>query len=202
MKKCFLILFLLCAQSVSAEMHLLAFAGSTRQESYNKQLVKQAVKIAESMGAKVTYVDLRDYEMPLYDADLEAHQGLPKNAKRFRDLMLASDGFIISTPEYNSGVSAVLKNTLDWSSRSPEKSYSNEPFKGKRFALMSASPGGGGGKSALAVLTSVIQAVGGVAVLPQVSVAQAYSAFDEEGNLKNSDLQRELREEIKALIKG
>src|SRR5580692_8132341 len=116
---------------------ILAFAGSTRKESFNKKLVKIAADAAKSAGAQVTYVDLRDLPMPLYDGDLEAEQGIPENAKKLKALMVAHDGFLISAPEYNSSITGVLKNTIDWTSR-PSLA---ECYKGKVATLMSTSPG-------------------------------------------------------------
>ena len=89
---------------------ILAFAGSTRTDSYNKKLVKVAVKGAQNIGAEVTYLDLRDLPMPLYDEDLESKEGLPTHAKKLKELFLTHQGLLISAPEYNSGISGVLKN--------------------------------------------------------------------------------------------
>src|ERR1700690_2177036 len=96
---------------------ILAFAGSTRKESFNKKLVKVAADAARAAGAEVTYLDLKDIPMPLYDGDLETEQGLPENAKKFKAMLLAHDGLLISAPEYNSSISGVLKNAIDWASR-------------------------------------------------------------------------------------
>jgi chromate reductase len=96
---------------------ILAFAGSTRKESFNKKLVKIAADAARAAGAQVTYLDLRDIPMPLYDGDLETEQGIPENAKKFKAMLMAHDGFLISAPEYNSSISGVLKNAIDWASR-------------------------------------------------------------------------------------
>ncbi|HEY9661480.1 MAG TPA: NAD(P)H-dependent oxidoreductase, partial [Allocoleopsis sp.] len=96
---------------------ILAFAGSTRTESYNKRLVKIAANGAKAAGAEVTYLDLRDLSLPLYDQDLEAQQGIPENALRLKELMRNSDGLLIASPEYNSSVTPVLKNAIDWASR-------------------------------------------------------------------------------------
>src|SRR5689334_22796808 len=93
---------------------ILAFAGSTRTDSYNKKLIKVAIKGAEAAGAQVTYLDLRDLNLPLYDGDLEASEGLPAGARKLKDLLLANDGIMISSPEYNSSISGVLKNAIDW----------------------------------------------------------------------------------------
>ena len=114
---------------------ILAFAGSTRERSFNKKLVCIAAAAARAAGAEVTDLDLRDLPLPLYDGDLEARDGLPENAKKLKELMIAHQGFLISAPEYNSSITAVLKNTIDWVSR-PQP---NDPFAGKVATLMSAS---------------------------------------------------------------
>ena len=96
---------------------ILAFAGSTRTESWNKKLIKIAAAGTRAAGAEVTELDLRDIPLPLYDGDLEHEQGLPPNGRKLKDLMLRHDGFLISSPEYNSSISGVLKNAIDWASR-------------------------------------------------------------------------------------
>src|SRR5882757_6554891 len=95
-----------------------AFAGSTRSGSFNKQLVAIAADAARAAGADVTIVDLRDLALPLFDQDLEAASGLPDGAKKFKNLLRESDGFLISSPEYNSSITAALKNAIDSASRS------------------------------------------------------------------------------------
>src|SRR5262245_29509779 len=97
---------------------VLAFAGSARKQSLNKRLVQVAAEGARRAGAEVTLIDLKDYPLPLYDGDLEAGEGLPQNARRLRELMLGHDGFLISSPEYNGSLSPLLKNVIDWCSRS------------------------------------------------------------------------------------
>src|SRR5205085_3265644 len=96
---------------------ILAFAGSTRAGSFNKKLLAVAVAAARDQGATVTQVDLRDLPMPLYDGDLEASEGLPENARTFRSLLIEHEGILISSPEYNSSISGVMKNAIDWASR-------------------------------------------------------------------------------------
>src|SRR5690242_18169387 len=85
---------------------VLAFAGSTRTNSFNKKLVKLAAAGAAAAGAETTFLDLRDLALPLFDEDLEARDGLPAGAWKFKDLLLAHDGLLISAPEYNSSISA------------------------------------------------------------------------------------------------
>lgn len=191
---------LFAVMPLSAEIKVLAFSGSTRKDSYNQQLVKDAAEMARQMGATVTVVSLKDYPMPFYDADLEAKEKMPKNAKKLRNLMMQSDAIIIASPEYNGSLPAVLKNTLDWASRSEEGGSSLDPFKGKRFAIMSASPGKGGGARALVHLRSILEGVGGVVVSKQVSIPQAHEYFVQKERPENAQLKQEIAEllQIKA----
>jgi len=166
---------------------ILAFAGSTRAGSFNKQLIKIAAEGARSAGAHVTLIDLRDFAMPLYDGDLETESGLPENAKKFKNLLREHDGFLISSPEYNSSISAVLKNAIDWASRAESD---DEPplvaFRGKVAALMSASPGGLGGLRGLVHLRSILGNIGIIVLPDQVSISSAHESFDEAGKLKDA----------------
>ncbi len=199
MNKLFLIACLFVCGTAAAETKILAIAGSTREGSYNKILVSQAAKVASQMGAKVTVVDLKDYPMDFYDGDLEAKQGMPLNAKKLRQMMIDSDAIIIATPEYNGSISAVLKNAIDWVSRSETGSYANDAFSGKKFALLSASPGASGGARGLQHLRAIIEGVGGKVIAVGVSVPQAHEAFDAAGQLKNPQLRESLKKEIQQL---
>src|SRR5688500_15705787 len=116
---------------------ILAFAGSTRVESYNKKLVRIAIEGARAAGAEVTHIDLRDLPLPVFDEDLESSSGLPENARKLKELFLNHQGLLISAPEYNSSITGVLKNTLDWVSRPASGEASLAAFAGKVAALMS-----------------------------------------------------------------
>ena len=118
---------------------ILAFAGSTRSNSFNKRLVRAAAVMAEEAGATVTIVDLRDYPLPLYDGDLEQAEGLPEHAATLYELFKSHDALLISSPEYNSSVSAVLKNTIDWVSRPRDGEQPLEAFSGKVAGLLCAN---------------------------------------------------------------
>lgn len=173
---------------------ILAFAGSTREASYNKKLVRIAAEGAKAAGAEVTYVDLRDLPMPIYDEDLEAKEGLPENARKFKALLKEHQGLLIASPEYNSSITAVLKNAIDWASR-PEP---GEPmlacFTGKVAAIMSASPGGLGGLRGLIHVRSILSSIN-VLVLPdQKAISSAFQAFDEEGKLKDAKQQESVEQ--------
>ncbi|CUI16134.1 NADPH-dependent FMN reductase [Candidatus Protochlamydia naegleriophila] len=190
----------LASPLAAAEVKVLAFAGSTQDSSLNKKLVREAAKIAGQMGAKVKVIDLRDYEIPFYDADLESSQGMPQSAKRLRQLMKESHAIIIATPEYNGSLSAVLKNAIDWASRSESGQPSRDAFSGKKFAILSASPGGTGGARALGHLRTIIENVGGTVVSTQVSVPNAYQAFNEQGELQDPILKEGLKKEVQELL--
>ena len=168
---------------------ILAFAGSTRADSFNKKMVRVAADGARSAGAKVTLVDLRDYAMPLYDGDLEAAEGLPDAAEAFKKLMIASDGFLIGAPEYNSSISAVLKNTIDWVSRPVPDEPRLVAFQGKAAALMSAAAGGFGGVRSLAHVRSILANIGVVVVPEQVTLSQAMHAFQPDGSFHDQGMQ-------------
>jgi len=107
----------------------------------NKKLAQLAAKMAKKDGIEKTFIDLKDYEMPLYNGNLEDKNGLPENAIKIKQLFIESDGIFIASPEYNGSFSALLKNTLDWISRSH---LENEPplsaYKGKVAAISAVSP--------------------------------------------------------------
>lgn len=170
---------------------LLAFAGSTRTNSYNKKLVKIAAEGAKKAGAEVTFIDLRDFPLPLFDEDLEKKR-TPDDAKRLKQLFLAADGFIISSPEYNSSISAVLKNAIDWVSRPAPGEKSLVAFAGKTAVLMAASPGALGGLRGLVHLRSILGNIQ-VLVLPdQMAISKAHEAMTPEGQLKDPAQQQSI----------
>ena len=163
---------------------ILAFAGSTRADSFNKKMVRIAADGARDAGAHVTLADLREYAMPLYDGDLEAAEGLPAAAQAFKQLMMAHDGLLIAAPEYNSSISAVLKNTIDWVSRPVPDEPQLVAFQGKVAALMSAAAGGFGGVRSLTHVRAILGNIG-VLVLPeQVTLSQAMRAFQPDGSFQ------------------
>jgi NAD(P)H-dependent FMN reductase len=172
---------------------ILAFAGSARKDSFNKKLIAIAAEGARAAGAVVTLIDLRDYPMPIYDGDLEAAQGLPENARKLKQLFLDHDGLLIASPEYNSSISPLLKNTMDWVSRvaSPE-----EPglaaYRGKVAGLVSASPGALGGLRGLVHVRAILGNINVLVIPEQVAVPNAPSAFDADGRLTNEKQQAQV----------
>ena len=134
---------------------ILAFAGSTRKESYNTRLVHIAAEGARQAGAEVTVIDLKDYPLPLFDEDLESEQGAPESAGRLKQLFLSHQGLLISSPEYNSSITPLLKNTIDWVSRPAPDESPLAAYQGKFATLMAASPGALGGLRGLVHLRSI-----------------------------------------------
>jgi NAD(P)H-dependent FMN reductase len=170
-------------QSMTTTPKILAFAGSTRDGSWNKKLIRVVAKDAEDAGADVTLIDLRDYPMPLYDGDLEDSEGIPERAMALKALFNSHQGLLISSPEYNSGISGVLKNAIDWVSRKAEGEGPLESYKDKVAGLVSASPGALGGLRGLVHLRQILGNIGVLVIPQQMAVGGADKAFDEAGNL-------------------
>lgn len=180
---------------------IVAFAGSLRAGSFNKKLLALAADAARAAGAEVTVVDLRELALPLFDQDLEDASGLPESAKKFKALLRASDGFLIASPEYNSSITAALKNAIDWASRAETD---DEPplaaYKGKVAALMATSPGALGGLRGLVTLRSILGNIG-VLVLPdQIAIPTGHEAFDEAGKLKDERKAKQVAKLTGALV--
>jgi len=197
------VFLMVCGQILgqdTSNIKVLAFAGSTRTDSYNKKLVREAADIASAMGATVTIIDLRDYPMPFYDGDLEDEEGMPENAKKFRNMLMENQAFIIASPQYNASVTAVLKNAIDWASRGEAGGASKVAFSGKKFAIMSCSPGAKGGARGLIHLQTILEDVGGVIMSKKVSVPIADKAFDPQGHLISDATKQQLVEEIQELL--
>jgi NAD(P)H-dependent FMN reductase len=167
----------------------LAFAGSARRESFNRRLIQIAAAGARAAGGEVTVVDLADYELPLFNQDLEAEKGLPATAIVLKKLFNEHQGLIISCPEYNSSITPLLKNTIDWVSRQAPGEGPLAAYKGKVAVLMSASPGALGGLRGSVHVRSILSNIG-VLVLPQqIAVPQSHLAIDEKGQLKDEKMQ-------------
>ncbi len=146
----------------------------------------------------MTIVNLRDYPLPLYDGDLEAAEGLPANARTLKDIFLAHQGLMISSPEHNSSISSALKNLIDWVSRPVPDQPPLNCFTDKLAVLMSASPSGLGGLRGLVHVRAILGNIG-VFILPdQVAIAKAHEAFEPDGSLKDPGLQAA----IKKLARG
>jgi chromate reductase len=171
---------------------ILVFAGSGRRDSWNKKLARLAARDVEQSGAQATFIDLADFPLPLFDEDVEK-EGTPENAVRLKQLFVEHDGLLISSPEYNSSISPLLKNTIDWVSRSAPGEPPLVAYRQKTALLLAASPGALGGLRGLVHLRSILSNIG-VLVLPgQYAVGQAHLAFDESGALKDANVAAAIR---------
>ncbi|MGH6824872.1 NADPH-dependent FMN reductase [Methyloceanibacter sp.] len=182
-------------------MRLLFFAGSTREGSYNKTLARLAQHIATANGIEGVLVDLRDYPMPLYNGDLEAEQGPPQKAAEFKALLAEYQGVFIASPEYNSSVTPLLKNTIDWVTRVRAKGETGlEVYKSRVFAISGASPGYYGAMRSLLNLRQILEVGVGATVIPQqLALPRANDAFDEAGSLKDKAQQTLLKDVVEKL---
>lgn len=164
---------------------VLVFAGSLRRDSFNKKLARLVTKDAIKAGAEATFIDLADFPLPIFDEDVEK-AGTPEAALRLKKIFLDHDALIICSPEYNSSITAALKNAIDWVSRSAPGEGSLAAFQGKVALLLAASPGALGGLRGLVHLRSILGNIG-VTVLPgQYALSKAQDAFDDQGALKDS----------------
>ena len=179
---------------------ILAFAGSLREHSYSKRVVKTAIRGAEEAGAEVTYIDLRDYPMPIYNEDDHKKDGFSPNALEFQKLLAAHNGFLIASPEYNASLPAALKNAIDWASRQSDEYKTGEVFKGKIAAIMTESPGAFGGLRCLGHLRGVLSILL-VNVLPsEIAVGSVSKMFDGDGVEMTDEKMKKALEDLGASL--
>lgn len=183
---------------------LIFLSGSIRKQSVNKKLAELACALASKHdGVEAEFIDLADYDMPIYNGDWEDANGLPEAAKRLKEKFAQSDGFFISNPEYNSSYTPLLKNTIDWISR---KETEDEPilkaFSGKIAALAAASPGA---REEARVLEPVRMLLGNIRVRlmdEDLTLPDAYNAFHDDGTLKSDEKTEELENLIESFVKA
>ena len=185
-------------------VRILVFSGSTRSGSLNGKLAGEVVRELALADAEVTRISLADFPLPLYDGDLEKEKGVPEPAHKLKKLFQSHDGVFMACPEYNAGVTPILKNAIDWISRLADP---GEPpavaFKQNRvFALGSASPGTFGGVRGLTAMRTSLEMALGALVIPQmVIIPHADKAFDAKGHLSSEPTSKALKAMVQALIK-
>lgn len=175
---------------------ILAFSASARKESLNRKFLAIAVAAAREAGGEVTLLDLNDYVLPLYHGDLEDAGGVPDNAKRLIALIQQHDALLIASPEYNSMITPLLKNTIDWCTRDDV-----DPFPGKVAAVISASPGGFGAVRSLVMAQQLLLKLGCHVVPGQCALPQANKAFDATGKLLDARAEKSVRDVTAALVR-
>jgi NAD(P)H-dependent FMN reductase len=152
---------------------VLAFAGSARRESFNKRVVAIGAAAAEEAGASVTRIDLADFPLPILDQDCLEAEGFPEHAIRLKELFLSHDALLIACPEYNSSITPLLKNVIDWVSRAREGEGPLACFQGKVCGLLSASSGRLGGLRGLAHVRAILSNIGVLVIPEQAGVPMA-----------------------------
>lgn len=166
--------------------NILAFGASTSSTSINKQLASFAANLLTDCS--VNLIDLNDYSMPIYNADLEKENGVPKEAKSFKELIKQADGIVISFAEHNGSYTAAFKNIFDWSSRVEKDMWQSKPM-----FLLATSPGARGGATVLETAINRFPFMGGQ-VVASFSLPSFHTNFSSEAGLHNEDLLTNLKD--------
>lgn len=184
-----------------AAPRILVIPGSLRTGSHNAKLAAVAAHAFARAGVDVTRISLSDFPLPIYDGDLQAKSGVPKHAVNLKRMMAAHHGILIVTPEYNSSVPALVKNTIDWVSRVQEPHEARgQIFRERVFAIASASGNRLGGARALAALRLILSACHAQVIPNQLALSFAEDAYDEMDRLKNAADVEALKALVRQLI--
>jgi len=180
---------------------ILVFPGSNRTGSWNARLAQRLVKSLSALDSDPELVSLRDYPMPIYDADLEEREGPPQNALKLARLFHEHDGVIVASPEYNCSVTPLVKNTVDWISRvKADEQGQLAPYRKKVFGLSSASPGKFGGIRGLFHLRATLGNCGALVIPEQCAITLAEKAFADDGELADEANRRQLENFCRAMV--
>ena len=167
-------------------LKILVIPGSLRTGSLNARLAAVAAFELAQLGAEVSRISLADFPLPIYDGDLQTKSGVPKNAVNLKRMMSAHHGVLVVTPEYNSSVPALVKNTIDWVSRVQDAQEARgEVFLGRAFAIAAASESRLGGTRSLAALRLILTACQATVIPNQLALSFASSAYDDMERLKH-----------------
>jgi len=171
---------------------ILAIPGSYRKHSYNRRVLNIAIEGAREAGGDVTLIDLRDFPFPVYNADNVEAKGFDPDAMRLQDTINEHDGLLIASPEYNGGIPGGFKNAIDWASRQSDKYKTNEVFKGKTAAMITASPGAFGGLRCIGHLRGVLTALGVTVLASEIAVSFVAAKFEDDGPEMTDEKMREV----------
>ena len=181
-----------------AASRILAFSGSSRRESLNRRFLAVAAAEARAAGAEVTVVNLADYPLPVFNGDLEDAEGMPAPAKALVKLLREHQALLVASPEYNSLITPLFKNTLDWCSREEGEP---DPFGGKVAAVISASPGPFGASKSALLARQLLGRLGCLVIARECALPHAHEAFDEQGGLKSARTLQTVREVAAELVR-
>ena len=177
-------------------VRLLAFAASLRRGSVNRQLLGAAVEVALAGGADVDVAEFSEFDMPLFNRDVEEASGFPAGAQELARRVLAADGMLIASPEYNYSLPGTLKNAIDWVSRMKPM-----PFRGRTALLLAASAGLVGGIRGLWQLRIPLEGLGVVVYPDMFPLAKAPEAFDDGGGLRDPQIKIRLSKMVEGYLK-
>src|SRR5580698_9807868 len=176
-------------------IRILVFGASLRAESLNGRLAALATECVRVNGGTAELAAMREWDVPMFNGDLEATEGISAGAERFCHRLESVDGFIIASPEYNSSMPGVLKNLIDWTSR-----HRPQPFNERHALLLSASPSMGGGNRGLWALRVPLEHLGARVYPDMFSLAQAHQGFTADGKLADAGLQQRLEDTVAAFL--
>lgn len=177
--------------SEQGQISLLVFSASLRSNSLNTRLAQLAALVIKKNGGTVDFAEMKEFDCPSFNQDLEQDSYHPEGAEEFRRRILANDAIIISSPEYNASMPGYLKNTIDWVSR-----FRPQPFNERHALIMSASPSMAGGNRGLWSLRIPFEHLGARVYPNMFSLAVAHQAFDDEGNLKDQTLAKRFEDNL------
>jgi chromate reductase, NAD(P)H dehydrogenase (quinone) len=177
-------------------MKILAFAASLRERSLNRKLLALAADVARAEGAEVDLAEFREFEMPIYDGDLDARAGLPRGAAALKRRIEAADAILIAAPEYNYSIAGPLKNAIDWVSRARPM-----PWRGRSVYLMSAAPSPMGGIRGLWQTRIPLEGCGALVFPDMFALPHADQAFDDGGGLRDAALAERLTREVVGFVR-
>jgi NAD(P)H-dependent FMN reductase len=175
-------------------LRVLVFSASLRADSFNTRLARMAARVAQSYGATVNLASMRDFDVPLFDADAETRAGFPAGAQELNRRLTANDAFVIASPEYNGSMPGVLKNLIDWTSR-----LRPQPFHERHGLLLSASPSMAGGNRGLWALRVPLEHLGARIFPDMFSLAMAHKALVGDA-LADSTLQQRFERNLQGFL--
>ena len=176
---------------------VVAISGSLRQKSFNAVLAKVAAKSTLHAGAEVEVLSLANYEIPLFNEDLESGP-VPDGVQALKDKIGGANALIVVTPEYNGSISGVFKNALDWVSRT--QADQKPAFRDTTVALMSTSPGGLGGIRGLNHARDIFVGMGSLVLTTQIAIGSAYQAFNDSGEIVDDAMKARVDDLVKELV--
>lgn len=187
---------------MSVARQVLVFAGSTRAESLNRKLALATAAIARGLDAEVTHLELGDFPLPIYDGDHESRYGTPPQVVGLRTLLKRHAVWLIASPDYNSSISPLLKNLIDWVSRPIEGEDYVACFKGRTVGIMSSSPGSSGGARGLPHLRQVLVHLGANVLVDQFTLPRGATAFSPTGTLAEPSRSQQLEDFVRSALKA